>query len=224
LDTARSLGAALLALAVLAPEVHADMTQATCVDEEIADRMAYKRKRRGRIPRTFVKAQRHELSATGGYYISDLFSATYVVGGSYTYHMTEDTAVEGGFSFTHIDADVVRAVEDGRAVTIRDVYKPMYFLTSSLLWYPFHGKFQLGGSVVHFDFHLNAGVGVVTSDTSRGVSGVFGLGFKFFTGKAVAWRIDVRDNLYGQELLEAKYIVNDVSVTAGMSLFLPFGF
>ena len=74
------------------------------------------------------------------------------------------------------------------------------------------------------EFHLNAGVGVVTSDTSRGVSGIFGLGFKFFTGKAIAWRIDLRDNLYGQELLEARYIVNDVSLTAGMSLFLPFGF
>lgn len=211
-----------LAVIVAAPEVRAD--EATCVDEEIADRMAFKRKRRGRIPRTFVKAQRHEISVSGGYFVSDLYSATYILGGSYTYHMTEDTAVEGGFAFTHNDADVVRAVEDGRAVTVRDIYTPIYFLTSSLLWYPFHGKFQLGGAVVHFDFHLNAGVGVVNSNTSRGVMGVFGLGFKFFTGKALAWRIDVRDHLFGQELLETRYLVNDVAVTAGISVFLPFGF
>jgi hypothetical protein len=42
-------------------------------------------------------------------------------------------------------------------------------------------------------------------------------------GKAVALRIDVRDHVYRQELLAERFLVNDVSMTAGLSLFLPLG-
>src|SRR5262249_12522425 len=66
---------------------------AMCIDQEIADRLAIKRKRRGAVDRLFVKQGRHELSAAGGYYASDLLSGTYIVGGSYAYHMTDETAV-----------------------------------------------------------------------------------------------------------------------------------
>ena len=67
---------------------------AMCIDQEIADRLAVKRKRRGAVDRLFVKQHRHEITAGGGYYASDLLSGTYLVGGSYTYHMTDETAVE----------------------------------------------------------------------------------------------------------------------------------
>src|SRR5262249_21996011 len=77
---------AVIALLSLGAEVRAE-----CIDQELAEKASYKRRRRGRVPRDFVKAQRHEISVNAGYYVSDLFSATYVLGGSYTYHMTEDT-------------------------------------------------------------------------------------------------------------------------------------
>ncbi len=217
MDSAR-----LLALATVVALVPA-ATRAECIDQDLAEKTAYKRHRRGRVPRDFVKAERHELSISGGYYVSDLYSATYVLGGSYTYHMTEDTAVEGAFWWTHANADVVRAVEDGRATTLKDTFAPVTFFSSLLLWDPVHGKLQLGGSVVHFDVHLDAGVGVVDSPTSRGVTGVGGLGFKFFAGQAVAIRVDLRDNVYQQELLDQKFLVNDLALTAGLSVFLPLG-
>src|SRR5436190_1312374 len=47
-------------------------TTAMCIDQEIADRLAIKRKRRGAVDRVFVKQGRHEVSAGGGYYASDL--------------------------------------------------------------------------------------------------------------------------------------------------------
>ena len=97
----------------------------------------------------------------------------------------------------------------------------MRFGESLLIWSPVHGKFRLGGSIVHFDIHLDAGVGVVDSQTSRGVTGVGGMGLKFFMGKAMAFRIDVRDHVFQQELLDETFLVNDVSVTTGLSLFLP---
>lgn len=218
MGTVRILAAALV-LAVAVPAARAE-----CIDQELADKLAVKRKRRGRDPRDFVKAQRHELSAGGGWYVSDLFSATYVVGAAYTYHMTEDAAVEASFSMTHADAELARALEGGRVEVIDDTYARVTFATSALLWYPVHGKLRAGGSIVHFDIHLDLGVGVVDSPTSRGAAGVAGVGVKLFFGRAVALRIDARDHVYRQELLDSKFLVNDVSVTAGLSVFLPLGF
>jgi outer membrane beta-barrel protein len=196
---------------------------AMCIDKEIADRLAVKRKRRGAVDRLFVKQQRHELTVSGGYYNSDLFSGTWMVGGAYTFHMTEQTAVEFGGAWTHANADVIRAIEEQRGEVLEDDYARVLFAESLLLWSPVYGKLRLGGSVVHFDIHLDAGVGVVDSATSRGAAGVAGLGMKIFAGRAVAFRIDARNRVFQQELLDETFLVNDASVTAGLSLFLPFG-
>jgi hypothetical protein len=115
------------AITIVAPAVaHADTRTAAkdepaelrttemCIDQEIADRLAIKRKRRGAVDRLFVKQGRHELTAGGGYYASDLLSGTYLVGGSYTFHMTDETAVEFAGWWTHANADVIRALEETR--------------------------------------------------------------------------------------------------------------
>src|SRR6185369_7853112 len=64
-----------------APGSPAPGSTALCIDQEIADRLAIKRKRRGAVDRLFVKQGRHEFSASGGYYASDLLSGSYIVGG-----------------------------------------------------------------------------------------------------------------------------------------------
>jgi len=219
----------LVALLLVASGVaHADApkakvgTTAMCIDQEIADRLALKRKRRGAVDRLFVKAQRHEITISGGYYDSDLFSGTYVVGAAYTFHMTEQTAVEFGAAWTHANADVIRAIEDQRGQVIADAYARVLFAESLLVWSPVYGKLRFGGSVVHFDLHLDAGVGVVDSSTSRGAAGVGGVGIELFAGRAMAFRIDARDHVFRQELLDQHFLVNDSQVTAGVSLFLPF--
>jgi len=225
--------AALVVVAGLAPRARADesakaavagtdgTTTGMCVDQEIADRLAIKRKRRGAVDRLFVKQGRHEITAFGGYYDSDLFSGTYIVGGAYTYHMTDATAVEFSGWFTHANADIIRAVEAMRGQLIEDPYSRIYFYESLLLYSPIYGKLRLGGEVVHFDIHLDAGVGVVDSETNRGATGIGGVGMKIFMGKAFAFRIDVRDRVFRQELLDQHFLVNDTAITAGLSLFLP---
>jgi outer membrane beta-barrel protein len=196
-------------------------TTGMCIDQEIADRLALKRKRRGAVDRLFVKQGRHELTVSGGYYDSDLFSGTYVVGASYTYHMTDQTAVEFGGAFTHANADIIRAIEAMRGQLLKDPYARVLFYESLLLWSPIYGKLRLGGEVVHFDIHLDAGVGVVDSETNRGAMGIGGVGMKIFIGRAFAFRIDARDRVFRQELLDQHFLVNDTAITAGISLFLP---
>ena len=195
---------------------------AMCIDQEIADRLAIKRKRRGAVDRLFVKQGRHELAAGGGYYASDLLSGTYIVGGSYTYHMTDQTAVEFAGWWTHANADIIRALEADRGTVIADTYAREIFAESLLVWSPVYGKLRLGGSIVHFDLHAELGVGVIDSNTSRGAAGVFGFGIKLFMGQATAFRIDARNRTFRQELLDERFLVNDSAVTASLSVFLPF--
>jgi outer membrane beta-barrel protein len=204
-----------------APGKGALRTTQICIDREIADRLALKRKRRGAVDRLFVKQARHEITAMGGYYSSDLFSGTYVAGGSYTYHMTEDTAVEFGAAMTHANADIIQAIEDGRASILDDDYARVLLIESLLVWSPVYGKLRMGGTIMRFDINIGAGVGVVDSQTSRGAAGVAGVGMKLFIGKALALRIDARNHVFRQEILDARFLVNDVAVTTGLSLFLP---
>lgn len=203
------------------PRASALRPTAICVDQTIADRLAIKRQRRKVVDRLFVKQARHEVSLTGGYYVSDLFSSTWVAGGSYTFHMTETTAVELGVAFTHQDGDAVRAIEDGRGAILDDDYAPVRYVESLLVLTPVYGKLRLGGAVARFDLHADLGVGVVDSPTSRGAAGVAGLGMKLFVGNAVAVRLDARDHVLRQELLDEHFWVNDLSLTLGLSLFLP---
>ncbi len=197
-------------------------TTGMCIDQEIADRLAIKRKRRGAVDRLFVKAGRHEFTAGGGYYASDLLSGTWLVGGSYTYHMTDETAVEFAGWWTHANADIIRAIEDKRGVVLTEDYARMIFAESLLDWSPVYGKLRLGGAVVHFDLHADIGVGVIDSKTSRGAAGVLGFGIRLFMGQAAAFRIDARNRTFRQELLDERFLVNDSAITASLSVFLPF--
>ena len=195
---------------------------AMCIDQEIADRLAIKRKRRGAVDRLYIKQGRHEITAGGGYYASDLLSGTYIVGGSYTYHMTDESAVEFAGWWTHANADIVRALEDKRGVVLTDTYASMLFAEALLNWSPVYGKLRLGGSILHFDLHADIGVGVIDSNTSRGAAGVIGFGIRLFLSEAIAVRIDARNRTFRQDLLEERFLVNDSAITASLSLFLPF--
>lgn len=212
----------LLTQIAFAEDVAPPTTTAACIDQEIADRLALKRKRRGAIDRLVVKQGRHELTLGGGYYASDLLSGTYLAGGAYTYHMTDETAVEFAGWWTHANADIIRTLEDERGVVLTDTYARMIFAESLLVWSPVYGKLRLGGSIVHFDLHADLGVGVIDSKTSRGAAGVLGFGFRLFLGQAVAFRVDARNRTFRQDLLEERFLVNDMAITAALSLFLPF--
>ena len=82
---------------------------------------------------------------------------------------------------------------------------------------------RVGGAITHFDLYLAAGAGVVDSALSSDLAGNAGLGLKFFLGRAVAIRVDVRDHLFRQQLLARKVFVDDLTTTLGLSVFLPVG-
>jgi hypothetical protein len=63
----------------------------------------------------------------------------------------------------------------------------------------------------------------VTDDsTSRGVTGSAGIGTKLYIGKWFAVRFDARDHVLREVLVGYDNLVNDVVITLGASMFIPF--
>jgi outer membrane beta-barrel protein len=196
--------------------------QDACIDENVKADLFAKRQMRGTRERLFQQTNRHELMLQAGYYVSDLFDGTYVFGAAYAYHMTEDLAVEAAGSYTRIESSAGAELERIFSVLGKSSRRELLF-SADLIWVPAHGKLRIGGSIDHFDLYLAGGAGVIDSALSSDLAGNGGFGLKFFLGRAVAVRIDVRDYIYRQQLLSQKVFVNDLTTTLGVSLYLPVG-
>ncbi|HVZ71030.1 MAG TPA: outer membrane beta-barrel domain-containing protein [Polyangia bacterium] len=191
-----------------------------CIDENIKADLFAKRRIRTTRDRLFQQSNRHELTVLGGYYISDLFDGTVMAGGAYTYHMTEDLAVEASGSWTRITSSGGPELERTFQVLQGKPRRQLGFDTD-LVWVPAHAKMRLGGAITHLDLYLALGGGVVDSVLSSDLAGNGGIGMKFFLGHAWAIRFDVRDHVFREQLLAEKVYVNDVTTTLGVSLYLP---
>src|SRR4051794_12033199 len=95
---------------VLAVGLVAGVARADCSDATLADELNARRQYRGVQERAFQKALRHELSVYGGGYLADLTSASYYAGGAYTFHLSEDLALEASFGYTRTHSELVRLV------------------------------------------------------------------------------------------------------------------
>jgi outer membrane beta-barrel protein len=195
--------------------------EGACIDQSVKADLDAKRRRRSAKERLIQKTNRHELGIRGGQYVSDIFDSNYVVGALYAYHLTEDFAVEASGSYTRIRSEGGPELERIFSVLGGQKRQSLLFF-SNLVWSPLHAKMQVGSSITHFDVQLTAGAGVVDSALSSGIAGNGGVGFMFMLGRAVALRVDVRDYVYRQELLTRRLIVNDLAITGGVSMLLPF--
>jgi outer membrane beta-barrel protein len=194
-----------------------------CIDESIRDELNARRKYRGVQKRMFQKAGRHELSVGGGLYAADLLSSSYLLTAAYTFHFTEDLALEASFGYTRADSKLVSIVENETSFTALRLNTPVYIYEGHLLWSIAYGKLRwFEGGITRFDLHLAFGGGVTDNQTAQGLTGSFGLGLKLFFTEWFALRIDVRDQLLAQELLGQSQIVNNIAATLAFSVFLPF--
>ena len=218
----RGLVLAALALLVGFPQRAA----AQCVDEELKEELVGGRHYRGVQERLFTKAFRHELSGFGGYYGADLYSSSWLAGGAYTFHFSEDLGLEASFQYTRFRS----AASDTFTRRFPEVQLQQSTNNPGLLYfghlvYSFaYGKLRwAGGGTSRFDFNVALGAGVTDDTTARGITGSAGLGAKLYFGKWFAVRWDVRDHILQEALVGDEHIVNDILVTLGLSVFIPFG-
>jgi len=200
--------------------------RAQCVDDELKEELVGGRHYRGVQERLFTKAFRHEFSGMGGYYAADLYSSNWVAGGAYTFHFSEDLALEASVAFTRFRSAVTDSYEQRYPqVQVQDrTDKPGRLYFGHLVWSFAYGKLRwMGGSITRFDFNAALGAGVTDDSTSRGITGSFGFGTKWYFGKWFGIRLDVRDHILREVLVGEEHLVNDIVVTVGPSIFFPFG-
>ncbi len=200
--------------------------RAQCVDEELKKELIGGRHYRGVEDRLFIKAFRHELSAMGGWYAADLYSSSWVAGGAYTFHFSEDLGLEASVQFTRFHSAVTDAYERRypQIQVLDRADKPGTLYFGHLVWSFAYGKLRwMGDGISRFDFNVAFGTGVTDDSTSRGLTASAGIGTKFYFGRWFAVRFDARDHVLREVLVGDDHLVNDVVVTVGASVFLPFG-
>lgn len=191
-----------------------------CINEEVRADLFAKRQRRDVRDRLFLQTNRHEITVLGGYYASDLFDGSGIVGLAYAYHMTEDFAVEASAALSRVGSTSSPELERKFVLLGRRDRRAMLF-DADLVWSPAHAKLRLGGAIAHFDLYAALGAGLVDSPFASDIAANAAVGFKFFMGRAFAVRLDIRNHAYRQQLLAETEWVNDVTAMLGVSLFLP---
>lgn len=216
----------LVAPASLALLLAASDARAQCVDEELKQELVGGRHYRGVQERLFIKAFRHELSAMGGYYAADLYSSNWLVGGAYTFHFSEDLGLEASVQFTRFRTAATDIYERRypQVQVLERTDRPGRLYFGHLVWSFAYGKLRwMGGGISRFDFNFAFGAGVTDDSSSQGLTGSFGLGSKLYFGKWFAVRADLRDHVLRESLLGEDKLVNDLMMTLGISVFVPFG-
>lgn len=199
--------------------------RAQCVDEELKKELVGSRHYRGVQKRLFIKRFRHELSGMAGIYAADLYSASWAAGGAYSFHFSEDLALEASMQFTRFRSGVTESYERRYPqVQIQErIDSPGRLYFGHLVWSFAYGKLRwMGGGITRFDLNAALGAGVTDSSTATGLTGSFGLGTKWYFGSWFAIRLDVRDRILREVLVGEEHLVNDIVVTVGPSVFFPF--
>jgi outer membrane beta-barrel protein len=178
--------------------------------------------RKGLSRRNFIKSLRHEIDLFGGVYASDVMGAAPIGGVSYSFHVTEDFALEASFAYTYFDSAISRPVEQSTGYTVLESHDARIY-SGNLVWHPIHGKFMLFRSAIpHFDIYFTAGLGVTDSRTTKGLTYNFGAGLKIYTTNWLSLRLDIRDHIVVQEILSSDAITNNLAVTLGVGFWIPF--
>ena len=212
-----------LALSTTAAALPSGTADAQCIDEAIRDELNARRRYRGVQERLFQKSLRHEVSIMGGVYSADLLSSWALAQGAYTFHASEAIGLELSFAYSRAQSELVRIIENDRGIVLFEVDNPIFVYQGHLVWSLAYGKVRwFGGTISRFDFNIAIGGGVTDNQTSRGLTISGGFGMKLYFGQWFAIRMDVRDQVLQQEILGESRIVNNISATLGLSIFMPF--
>jgi outer membrane beta-barrel protein len=178
-------------------------------------------RRKGVQRRDFLKRHRFEVSGMGGFYASDTLSSTYSYGGALAFFPSEDFGLE----LLVTRSPVKFRLEEPFSAFDREQHFPPGVAWQgivSMLWSPIHAKLRFSDeNIVHSDIFIVAGAGKTFHDSVQGLTWEVGGGIKLYLSRFVTMRIDVRDFLLPQEVLGRGRITNNLTVLAGVSLWLP---
>ena len=178
-------------------------------------------RRKGVQRRDFLKRHRFELSGVGGFYASDVLSSTYSYGGALAFYPSEDFGVEVLVTRSPVKfrlEEPFSSFDQERHFTPGIAWQGI----ASLLWSPIHAKLKFTDeNIIHADIFAVLGAGRTFHESVLGLTWEAGLGLKLYLAHYLTLRLDLRDFLLPQEVLGRGRLTNNVTVLAGVSLWLP---
>ena len=200
----------------------------TRVNEALDLYWAQKREIRAIHSRMFRKEGRHEFSLGGGIVPNDEFYSYFPVGGRWNYYFNEDFSSEifGSYVIPQ-NSDLKDFLETRfRQAMLVDIPQQLQWTAgATVVWSPIHGKIALFTSkLAHFDLFVAMGAGVIgteirelsTTAAKQDVTGILGLGFRFYLTDWLSVRMDYRQFFYPAEV---GGVAHPVELTMGVSFW-----
>jgi outer membrane beta-barrel protein len=179
----------------------------------------------------YPKATRQEYGAFLAVMPFDAYTFTPAVALTVAHHFREDMGIEG----------VLMGGYGMKSATYRELESPPYgvapdaygFLGSTMLdfqWSPIYAKMNVAGQrIYHHDVFFTLGLGAtmeaaIQPDSTKTISPTIGtgVGFRVFTGKHYAMRLQLRDDLLIQKRtktadIQGTFLKQNVSILIGIS-------
>jgi outer membrane beta-barrel protein len=157
--------------------------------------------------RNYSKKGRVSLQAGVGSVSADPFLSIKSFSGAIGYHFTEELGLTFiGRKYQVGESSYLKELQQGLVTGVAstaNTNRPKSFLGAELEYSPLYGKISFGGaSVVHYDMHLLAGLGVTDTESGNVTTPSVGLGPQFYLSQSLALRMDYRLSVYKETIPE----------------------
>lgn len=179
----------------------------------------------------YPKAGRLEYGGHLGVMPFDAYTFTPVAALTVAKHFREDMGVEGVLMGGYgLKSSTYKELEAPPYGVAPDAYGFLGSVMADFQWSPIYAKMNVAGRrIYHHDIFFTAGLGgtlerAIQPDSSKTVSPTFGasIGFRVFTGKDLAVRVQLRDDLLIQKRVKTEdtqstFLKQNVTLLIGVS-------
>lgn len=182
--------------------------------------------------RSFLKANRFELTPHSGFSTSDPFTRSWVAGARGAWHFNEEFALDfgGAYAFFPQQLDIFRVLNVEPEDLDLDKLSStalIGYADAGITFSPFYGKVALASELVgHFDVFISAGAAAVFDTSAQLVHpGLeLGLGSRLYLTRWLAARVDVRNYAYANDTGGQLGLANLTMLNFGLAFYLPLEF
>ncbi|MEE2645237.1 MAG: outer membrane beta-barrel domain-containing protein, partial [Myxococcota bacterium] len=175
--------------------------------------------------RPFLKTGRVELYPEFSSNTNDPLISLYQVGGGLRYHLDEVMSLgfRGGYTIGDESSNFEKVIEDYQVFP--QVSRPNWYATATFTYVPIYGKFSLFGTwIVPWELQANAGLGWIRTFLDGHYTASIGVAQRLFLSRWLTMHFGIEDQIYQESYQPEPRILNQLMVTAGLSIFFPMDF
>lgn len=183
-----------------------------------------------RIPavshRAVTKAGRAEVSGQLGLSLTDPFFRYIAPGIQARYHFTEMWAVGAMLDYDGAVSTPLNIVARSTKAPAADLNHPNVLVGVEGIFSPIYGKVNwMAENVSHFDMYVSVGAGFMALHHGGALAGTLAIGQHYFINPLTAFKIEIREELYGMardpKASSANHLQSLLMASVGVSFFVP---